>query len=58
MIAGDIELLAVLKNPLDVLAQQTVAAAVMHDLKADDWYVTVRRSAPFARFRRVTCSTR
>ena len=40
MIAGDIELLAVLKNPLDVLAQQTVAAAVMHDLKADDWYVT------------------
>ena len=48
MIAGDIEPLAVLKNPLDVLAQQTVAAAVMHDLKADDWYVTVRRSAPFA----------
>lgn len=48
MIAGDIEPLAVLRNPLDILAQQTVAAAAMHDLNADDWYATVRRAAPFA----------
>ena len=33
---------------LDILAQQTVAAAAMHDLNADDWYATVRRAAPFA----------
>lgn len=48
MIAGDIEPLAVPRNPLDILAQQTVAAAAMHDLNADDWYATVRRAAPFA----------
>ncbi|WP_241519651.1 DEAD/DEAH box helicase [Bifidobacterium callitrichidarum] len=48
MIAGDIEPLAVPRNPLDILAQQTVAAASMHNLDADEWYATVRRSAPFA----------
>ncbi|MEO2375682.1 DEAD/DEAH box helicase, partial [Bifidobacterium longum] len=48
MIAGDIEPLAVPRNPLDILAQQTVAAAAMHDLNADDWYATVHRAAPFA----------
>lgn len=48
MIASDIEPLAVPRNPLDILAQQTVAAAAMHDLHADDWYATVRRAAPFA----------
>ena len=30
-----------------MLAQQTVAAAAMDDLKPDDWYVTVRKAAPF-----------
>ncbi|MBT1182198.1 DEAD/DEAH box helicase [Bifidobacterium sp. CP2] len=48
MRAGDIEPLAVPRNPLDILAQQTVAAAAMDDLKPDDWYAAVRRAAPFA----------
>nr|WP_236024387.1 ATP-dependent helicase [Bifidobacterium pluvialisilvae] len=47
MRSGDIEAFAVPANPLDVLAQQTVAAAAMTPLDADDWYRTVRRSAPF-----------
>ena len=37
----------VIRNPLDVLAQQTVAAASMEDLRPDDCYATVCRSAPF-----------
>ncbi|MCO6558378.1 MAG: DEAD/DEAH box helicase [Bifidobacterium sp.] len=45
---SEIEPLAVRHNPLDILAQQTVAAAAMDDLKTDDWYVAVRRTAPFA----------
>lgn len=48
MMAGDIEPLAVPRNPLDVLAQQTVAEASIHNLKADEWYATVCHSAPFA----------
>lgn len=44
---GDIEPLQVLHNPLDILAQQTVAAAAMDDLRAEEWYEIVRRSAPF-----------
>ncbi|PWG60523.1 ATP-dependent helicase [Bifidobacterium catulorum] len=48
MQAGDIETFSIPANPLDVLAQQTVAAASMDPLDADDWYDTVRRSAPFA----------
>ncbi|KAA8827687.1 DEAD/DEAH box helicase [Bifidobacterium myosotis] len=52
MATGDIEPLAVPRNPLDVLAQQTVAAASMHDLDADEWYATVRRAAPFAKLPR------
>ena len=47
MRAGDIEPISVIRNPLDVLAQQTVAAASMEDLRPDDWYATVCRSAPF-----------
>jgi ATP-dependent Lhr-like helicase len=35
-------------NPLDILAQQTVAAAALEPLDADRWFDTVRRSAPFA----------
>ena len=34
MRAGDIEPISVIRNPLDVLAQQTVAAASMEDLEA------------------------
>lgn len=44
---GAIEPLRVLRNPLDILAQQTVAAAAMDDLRVDEWYGVVRRSAPF-----------
>lgn len=48
MRAGAIEATSVVQNPLDVLAQQTVAAVAMGSLAADGWYATVRRSAPFA----------
>ncbi len=44
--SGDIETLTIPCTPLDVLAQQSIAAA-MDDLKPDDWYVTVRKAAPF-----------
>ena len=47
MRSGGIETLTIPCTPLDVLAQQTVAAAAMDDLKPDDWYVTVRKAAPF-----------
>lgn len=48
MKAGDIESLTIPHCPLDILAQQTVAAAAMEDITPDDWYATVRRAAPFA----------
>jgi len=48
MRAGRIETLTVPSNPLDVLAQHTVAACALEQLNADDWFDTVRRSAPFA----------
>src|SRR3954454_8570969 len=47
MVAGQIEALAVPANPLDILAQQTVAAAAMDDLDVEEWFDLVRRSAPF-----------
>nr|WP_244882522.1 ATP-dependent helicase [Gordonia desulfuricans] len=47
MRAGEIEELTVPTNPLDVLAQQTIAAAAVDDLDVDDWFETVRRSAPY-----------
>lgn len=52
MIAGDIEPLSIPRNPLDVLSQQSVAEASMHDLDVEDWYATVRHSAPFAELSR------
>ncbi|TFV58605.1 ATP-dependent helicase [Mycobacterium sp. PS03-16] len=48
MMAGQIETMAVPANPLDVLAQHTVAAAALEPLDADRWFDAVRRSAPFA----------
>ena len=48
MLSGQIEALSVPANPLDVLAQQTVAAVALEPLGVDEWYDTVRRSAPFA----------
>ena len=47
MIEGLIEELTVPANPLDVLAQQTVAAVALDEIDADEWFDTVRRSAPF-----------
>ena len=48
MLAGQIETLRVPANPLDVLAQHTVAACALEPVDADEWFDTVRRSAPFA----------
>ncbi|ORV93845.1 ATP-dependent helicase [Mycobacterium interjectum] len=48
MLAGQIETMRVPANPLDILAQQTVAAAALEPLDADRWFDTVRRAAPFA----------
>ncbi|OBJ58183.1 ATP-dependent helicase, partial [Mycobacterium sp. 1423905.2] len=48
MLTGQIETMRVPANPLDILAQQTVAAASLEPLDADAWFDTVRRSAPFA----------
>jgi ATP-dependent Lhr-like helicase len=48
MRAGLIEQLVVPANPLDVLAQQTVAATALEPLDVETWFDVVRRSAPFA----------
>lgn len=48
MLAGQIETMRVPANPLDILAQHTVAAAALEPLDADRWFDTVRRAAPFA----------
>ncbi len=50
MLAGRIEELRVPRHPLDVLAQQTVAAVVAADeagLDVGSWYATVTRSMPY-----------
>ncbi|WP_402467885.1 ATP-dependent helicase [Isoptericola aurantiacus] len=47
MQAGEIEPLAMVRNPLDVLAQQVVAALALEDWQADDLLALVRRSAPY-----------
>ncbi|MDG3012674.1 ATP-dependent helicase [Rhodococcus sp. D2-41] len=48
MVAGQIEALAVPANPLDILAQQTVAATALEPIDVDEWFDTVRRSGSFA----------
>ena len=48
MRTGLIEALSVPQNPLDILAQQTVAAVALDTLEVEDWWETVRRSAPFS----------
>ena len=45
---GLIEHLVVPANPLDVLAQQTVAATALEPVDVETWFDAVRRSAPFA----------
>nr|WP_216648390.1 ATP-dependent helicase [Isoptericola chiayiensis] len=48
MQAGDIEPTAMVRNPLDVLAQQVVAALAVDDWPASELLALVRRAAPFA----------
>lgn len=48
MVAGEIERMSIIANPLDVLAQQTIAAAAMDELDVERWFDLVRRSAPFS----------
>jgi ATP-dependent Lhr-like helicase len=48
MLSGQIEAITIPANPLDVLAQQTVAAVALGPLGVEEWFETVRRSAPFA----------
>jgi ATP-dependent Lhr-like helicase len=47
MLGGKIEAIRIPRNPLDILAQQTVAASALGAIDVEDWYETVRRSAPF-----------
>ncbi|HOU91003.1 MAG TPA: helicase-related protein, partial [Polyangiaceae bacterium] len=54
MRAGAVEQTTVPANPLDVLAQQVVAATAMERWRADDLYALTRRAAPFATLPRST----
>ncbi len=47
MLAGQIEAIAVPQNPLDILAQQTIAACATGPIDVEGWFETVKRSAPF-----------
>ncbi|QLD12153.1 Lhr family ATP-dependent helicase [Microbacterium oleivorans] len=47
MLAGKIEAISVPQNPLDILAQQTIAACATGTIEVESWFETVRRSAPF-----------
>ncbi|MDU7360674.1 MAG: ATP-dependent helicase [Propionibacteriaceae bacterium] len=48
MLAGAVESTRTVANPLDILAQHTVSACALGSLAVDDWWHTLRRSAPFA----------
>ncbi|QCC77460.1 ATP-dependent helicase [Nocardioides daphniae] len=48
MRSGGIEALRIPANPLDVLAQQVVAAVAMDEWEVDDFYTLVQRAAPYA----------
>ncbi len=47
MLAGQIEAISIPQNPLDILAQQTVAASALGPVDVEGWYETLKRSAPF-----------
>ncbi len=47
MQAGQLDALSPPRNPLDILAQQTLAAVAMEPLQADAWFERVRRADPF-----------
>lgn len=48
MRSGAIEPLHIPVNPLDVLAQQTVAACALGPIDVESWFEAVRHTAPFA----------
>lgn len=48
MVSGQIEAISVPANPLDVLAQHTVAAGSVDTVEVEHWFELVRRSAPFS----------
>ncbi|MGW4247449.1 ATP-dependent helicase [Nocardia sp. NPDC004722] len=48
MTAGQIEELQVPAHPLDILAQQTVAACALEPIDADAWFDTVRATGSYA----------
>ncbi|MBL1074981.1 DEAD/DEAH box helicase [Nocardia sp. 2] len=48
MTGGQIEQLAVPAHPLDILAQQTVAACALEPIDADAWFETVRATGSYA----------
>jgi ATP-dependent Lhr-like helicase len=48
MRTGLIEAISVPQNPLDILAQQTVAVVALDTIEVEEWFETVRRSAPFS----------
>lgn len=48
MTQGLIESISLITNPLDVLAQQTIAACSMDTLTVDGWFELIKRSAPFS----------
>ncbi|HYV65453.1 MAG TPA: DEAD/DEAH box helicase, partial [Myxococcales bacterium] len=54
MAAGQVEEMFYPRNPLDVLAQQIVAACAQGPWKVDDLYALARRSAPFAELPRAS----
>ncbi len=47
MRAGAIEELRVPRTPLDILAQQTIAATAVDDVHVDEWFDVVRRAHPY-----------
>src|SRR5690625_5736061 len=48
MLTGDIEAIKIQANPLDILAQHTIAAAAMAERVEQQWLELVRRAAPVA----------
>lgn len=48
MVTGRIEALRIPAHPLDILAQQTVAACALDSVDADAWFETVRTTGSFA----------
>ncbi|WP_166980418.1 Lhr family ATP-dependent helicase [Paramicrobacterium fandaimingii] len=48
MLQGAIESMTVPTNPLDILAQQTVAAVALDTVDVEQWFDQLRRTAPFS----------